>query len=126
MDTRERFKRIAPFNLVSKWFQHLRLALPQNRKSLDDSIVQRFEELRHARLGELENVARKLTVVCTLLNDDKIVVFTELLPDLSELCRHQLPEKRADADVSEVITFPANRVAVGGSIPCSDGKAPVP
>jgi len=55
-------------------------------------------------------------VVRALLNNDKIVDFTELRPDLSELCRHQLPEKRADADVSEIITFPANRAAARGIV----------
>ena len=111
MDTGERFKRIAPFNLVPKWFQYLRLALPQNRKWLDYSVAQTFEEFRRACPGRLENVVRELTIVRTLLNNDEIVDLTELLPDLSELCRHQLPEKRADADVSEIITFPANRAA---------------
>ena len=52
----------------------------------------------------------------TLLNNDKIVDFTELLPDLSELCRHQLSEKRSDADVGEIITFPANRAAARGIV----------
>ena len=116
MDTSEWFKRITPFNLISKWFQHLRLPLSQNRKWLDYSIVQSFEEFRRALLRRLENVARKLTIVRALLNNDKIVDFAELLPDLSELCRHQLPEKRADADVGEIITFPANRAAARGIV----------
>src|SRR5439155_15836989 len=109
MDSSERFERIAPFNLVAKWFQYLRLALSQNRKWLDYSIAQTFEEFRGAFSGRLENVARELTIVRTLLNNDEIVGFTELRPYLSKLGRHQLPEKRADADVSEIITFPANR-----------------
>jgi hypothetical protein len=52
----------------------------------------------------------------TLLNDDKIIDFTEVLPYLGELCRHQLSEKRADADVGEIITFPANRAAARGIV----------
>src|SRR4029453_75589 len=64
----------------------------------------------------MENIACKLTIVRALLNKDKIVDFTELLPDLSELCRHQLAEKRADADVSEIITFPPNRAATRGIV----------
>src|ERR1700745_654521 len=104
METDEWFKRISPFNLISKWFQHLRLPLSQNRKWLDYSVTQSLEEFRRALLGRLENVARKLTVVCPLLNNDKIVDFTELLPDLGELCQHQLPKERADADVREIIT----------------------
>src|ERR1700730_4423234 len=116
MDTGERFKRIAPFNLVSKGFQHLRLALSQNRKWLDYSVPRSFEEFPRAFLRRLENVARELAIMCALLNNDKVVDFAEFLPDLSELCRHQLPEKRADADVSEIITFPANHAAAGGII----------
>ena len=54
--------------------------------------------------------------MCALLNNDKVVDFAELLPDLTELRRHQLPEKRSDADVSEIITFPSNRAAAGGII----------
>src|SRR5258708_32059594 len=111
MDTGERFQRIAPFNLVPKWFQYLRLTLAQNRKWLDYSIAQTFEEFRRACPGRLENVARELTIMRALLNNDEIVDLTQLLPDLSELCQHQLPEKRADADVSEIIAFPANRAA---------------
>src|SRR5437667_6960773 len=116
MDPREWFKRIAPFNLVSKWFQCLRLALSQNRKGLDYSVAQSFEEFPRARLGRLENVARELPVVCALLNNDKIVDFTELLPDLSELCQYQLPKDRADADVGEIIAFAANRAASRGIV----------
>src|SRR4029450_3998373 len=116
MDTGERFKRIAPFNLVSERFQHLRLALSQNRKWLGYSIAQRFEEFRRAGLGRMGEVAWKLAIVRALLDNDKVVDFTELLPDLSELCHHQLPEKRADADVSEIIAFPANRAAARGIV----------
>ena len=57
MNADEWFKRIAPFNLVPKWFQHLRLPLSQNRKWLDYSIAQSFEEFRRALLRGLENVA---------------------------------------------------------------------
>jgi hypothetical protein len=92
------------------------LPISQNRNWFDYSVAQSFEELRRAFLRSLENVACKLTIVRALLNNDKIVDFTELLPDLSELCRHQLPEKRADADVSEIITLPANRAAAGGIV----------
>src|SRR5262249_34128429 len=52
-----------------------------------------------------------------LFNNDKIVDFTELLPDLSELRQHQLPEEPSNADVSEIITFSANRAAARGIIP---------
>ena len=116
MDTGEWFKRTPPFNLVSKGFQRLRLALSQNRKWLDYSIIQSFEEFRRACLGRLENVARELAIVRTLLGNDKIVDFSELLPDLSELCQDQFPEERADADVSEIITFAANRAAARGIV----------
>jgi len=64
----------------------------------------------------LENVARKLTIVRTLLNNDKIVDFTELLPDLSELRHHQVSEEWADADVGEIVAFPANRAPTRGII----------
>src|SRR6266436_2291355 len=100
MDSSERFKRIAPFNLVPKWFQYLRLALSHNRKWLDYPVAQTFEEFRGAFSGRLENVARELTIVRALLNNDEVFDLTELRPDLSKLCQHQLPEKRADADVS--------------------------
>ncbi len=49
--------------------------------------------------------------MCALLNNDKVVDFAEFLPDLCELCNHQLPEKRPDADVSEIISFAAYRAA---------------
>ena len=64
----------------------------------------------------MENIARELAVVRALLKDDKIVDFTELLPDLSELCQHQFSEQRTNADVSEVITFAANRAAARGIV----------
>jgi len=64
----------------------------------------------------LENVARELAIMCALLNNDKVVDFAELLPYLSELCHHQLPEKRPDADVSEIIAFAANRAPTRGII----------
>jgi hypothetical protein len=54
--------------------------------------------------------------VSPLLNNDKIIDFTELLPDLSELCQHQLPKERADADVREIIAFAANRAASRGIV----------
>jgi hypothetical protein len=60
--------------------------------------------------------ARELAIMCALLNNDKVVDFAESLPDLSELCHHQLPKKRPNADVSEIITFPANRAAAGGIV----------
>jgi hypothetical protein len=64
----------------------------------------------------LENVARELAIMCALLNNDKIIDFTELLPNLGELHQHQLSKKRADADVSEIIAFAANRAAARGII----------
>ena len=116
MDPREWFKRIAPFNLVSKWFQHLRLALSQNRKWLDYSVAQSFEEFPRVCLGRLENVASELPVVSRLLNNDKIVDLAELLPDLGKLRAQQLPEQRADADIGEIITFSANHAVAGGIV----------
>jgi hypothetical protein len=116
MDTGEWFERVAPFNLISKWFQYLRLPLSQNRKRLDYSVAQSFEEFGRAFLRSLENVARELAIMCALFNNNKIVGFTELLPDLRELCQHQLPKEGADADVSEIIAFSANRAAAGGIV----------
>src|SRR5437764_6456212 len=116
MDTRERFNLTPPFNFVPKWFQGLRLLLSQNRKWLDYSVPRSFEQFRPAFLQRLENVARELTIICALLNNDKVVDFAEFLPDLGELCHHQLPEKRPDADVSEIVTFPANHAAAGGIV----------
>src|SRR4029077_16511599 len=116
MDADEWIERIAPFNFVSKWFQCLRLLLSQNRKWFDYSVPRSFEEFRRAFLRRLEDVARELAIVCALLNNDKIVDFAEVLPDLSELCHHQLPEKRPYADVSEIITFAANHAAAGAVI----------
>ena len=51
-----------------------------------------------------------------LLNDHKIVDFTQSLPDFRELHEHQLPEERADADIRKIIAFPANRAALGGIV----------
>src|SRR4029077_1644264 len=116
MDADEWIERIAPFNFVPKWFQGLRLPLSQNWKWFNYSVPRSFEEFRRAFLRRLENVARELAIMCALLNNDKVVDFAEFLPDLSELCHHQLPEKRPDADVSEIITFPANQAAAGGII----------
>src|SRR5438132_11756637 len=79
-------------------------------------VAQGFKEFRRTCFGRLENIARQLAVVRALLNDDKIVDFSQLLPDLSELCQHQFSEQRADADVSKVITFAANRAAARGII----------
>ena len=92
------------------------MLLSQNRKWLDYSVPRSFEEFRRALLQRLENVARELAIMCALLNNDKVVDFAEFLPDLSELCHHQLPEKRPDADVSEKITLPANRAGAGGIV----------
>ena len=46
----------------------------------------------------------------------KSLILPSSLPDLSELCRQQLPEKRPDADVREVITVSPNRAPAGGII----------
>src|SRR5947199_6192690 len=116
MDTGEWFKSTPPFNFLPKWFQVLRLLLSQNRKWLDYSVPRSFEEFRRPLLQRLENVARELAIMCALLNNDKVVDFAEFLPDLNELCHHQLPEKRPDTDVSEIITFPANHAAAGGIV----------
>src|SRR4029077_11939178 len=87
-----------------------------NRKWFDYSVPRSFEEFRRAFLRRLEDVARELAIVCALLNNNKVVDFAEFLPDLSELCQHQLPENRPDAYVSEIIAFPANRAGAGGII----------
>jgi hypothetical protein len=92
------------------------LLLLQNRKGLDYSIAQSREESRRAFLRRFKNVASELPVVSRLLNNDKIVDFAELLPDLSELRHHQFSEERADADISEIITFSANHAVAGGIV----------
>src|SRR5262249_759675 len=116
MDADEWFKRIAPFNLFPKWFQHLRLPLSQNRKWLNYSVTQSFEEFWRACLDRFENVACELAVVRALLKKDKIVYLTELLPDLSELRRHQSPEKQAYAHVSEIVALPPDCTAARGIV----------
>src|SRR6266508_1188248 len=41
---------------------------------------------------------------------------SELRQDLGELHQHQLSKEGADADVSEIIAFAANRAAAGGIV----------
>ena len=51
-----------------------------------------------------------------LLDNDEVVGLAEPLPYFRELRSEQLPEKRADAHVCEVITVPPNRAPAGGII----------
>src|SRR5437667_1819833 len=85
MDAHERLQRIAPLNFLAKSFQRSLLSLLQNRKWLDDSVAQSFEESRRAFLHRLENVARELPIVCALFDNHNVIDFTESFPDFGEL-----------------------------------------
>ena len=127
MDARERFQRLSPLNLIAKRLEPPVLLRFQNWKRLEYLVAQRVKEFRKTLLQELENIPRELPVVRPLLDNDEIIHLAEALPDFRELPGQQLPEKRPDADVSEIISFAAYRAApLTNSNRAADGKAPAP
>ena len=112
MDAGEWLKRIAPFNFVSKRFQHLRLALSQNRKRLDYSVVAKLRRIPARVIWQNSRTSRANWPSCAPCSTmTKSLILPSSLPDFGELCGHQLPEKRPDADVREIISFAAYRAA---------------
>jgi len=85
MDARKRLQRLLPLDLVMKCFERLTLPLSQTRKRLHYLIMQSCEERWRVFLDELQNVARKLPVMCALFDDREIVDLLELFPNFEEL-----------------------------------------
>src|SRR5207244_4406936 len=116
MHAHEWLQRIAPLNFLAKCFQHSLLPLLQNRKWLDDSVAQSFEEFWQAFLRPFQNVVRELPVVRALLDNFEIIDFAESFPDLGELRGQQLAEQRPHTHVGKIIASPPDRAPARGII----------
>src|ERR1043166_7304067 len=90
MDTREWFQRLSPLNLIAERLEFPALVLFQNWKWLNYPIAQCSKEFRRTVLNKLENIPRKLSVVRALLDNDKVICLTEMLPYFGELRGQQL------------------------------------
>ncbi len=120
MNPDERFeigRRSSPLHAIREFDERLRLSILQNGKRFDDPITQGFEEFRPTFARGFEHVARKLAVMRALFDNDEIVDLAEPFPCLGKLCREQLPEERADADVCKIIAAPTNGGTAGRVIP---------
>ena len=88
----------------------------QDWKRLNDSVSQRRRKVWVAFTRRFQHVARKVTMVRALLDDDEVAGLAEPFPHLCELRRQQSPKKWPDAHIGEVIAEPSDRAPAGGII----------
>ena len=98
-----------PLRLAGKLAQHALLALPQDRKRLDDPIAQDRKKLRPRRAQRFQDIAREFAVMRALFDNHEIVRPIERFPDFRELPGKQFAEQRPHAHARKIIAPPPDR-----------------